>query len=42
MEEYFETMIKIHPENKENIYGYELVEIINDDIIIKEMELETE
>jgi len=42
MAEYFETMIKIHPENKENIYGYELIEMIDDDIIIKETELETE
>ena len=44
MAEYFETMIKIHPENKENIYGYELIEMIegDDNIIIKETELETE
>jgi len=42
MAEYFETMIKIHPENKENIYGHELIDMIDDDIIIKETELETE
>ncbi len=42
MAEYFEIMIKIHPENKENIYGYELIEMIegDGDVIIKETELE--
>ena len=43
MAEYFETMKKIHPENKNNIYGIEIAEM--DDLRdheIKEMELETE
>jgi hypothetical protein len=43
MADYFETMKMLYPENKNNIYGVEIVEIenINDDRI-KETELETE
>ena len=28
MSEYFKTMIKIYPENKENIYGYEAIQLL--------------
>ncbi len=42
MSEYFETMIKIYPENKEHIYGYEFIEINegDDKLIIDETALE--
>ena len=44
MADYFETMIKLHPENKDNIYGIEIIETQNiiDENEIKETELETE
>jgi hypothetical protein len=41
--DYYETMIKLHPENKNNIYGVEIVEIENiNDEEIKETELKSE
>lgn len=43
MADYFETMKILYPENKNNIYGVEIVEIENiNDERIKETELETE
>ncbi len=43
MADYFETMKMLHPENKNNIYGVEIIEIENiNDGEIKETELESE
>ena len=43
MADYFKTMKMLHPENKNKIYGVEIVEIENiNDGEIKEMELESE
>ena len=40
MVDYFETMIKLHPENKNGIYGTEVLETKNISEEIKETELE--